>query len=132
MGTETLGTRLCLSDYCRSLNTPFPEFDLGVLVEKMKLGKNWKEGELDALVLLNKPDRQILLTVLHEDTEIDSFQANDSVTIQILEGEIDLKIPGKSVSLNRGQELTLNEKFNYNLTTREETVLLLTLSNGSS
>lgn len=131
METETFGTGLCFSELCRSLSIPFPEFDLGWLIEKMKLGKNWKKGDLDALVLLNSPARQILLTILHEGTEINSFQANDSVNIKILEGEIYFKTPRESVSLYRGQELTIHEKFKYNLTTRAETVLLLTLLNGT-
>jgi len=57
-------------------------FDLPTLVEKMKHKQNWAKGELNSMILLKTPDKQIVLTALHDGTEIQSFQSNDSITFQ--------------------------------------------------
>ncbi|MCK9404690.1 MAG: hypothetical protein M0Q26_14955 [Chitinophagaceae bacterium] len=54
-------------------------FDLPTLIEKMKLEHFWAEGELNAMILLKSTDKQIVLTTLHEGTEIKSFQSNDLI-----------------------------------------------------
>jgi len=78
--------------------------------------------------ILKTPDKQILLTALHEGTEIKSFQSNDSVTFQILEGKLSFHIRKQSVILEKGQFLTLHENVKYSMTTEEATVLLLTIA----
>lgn len=131
MEIETLGNRQSFSEKSRSFNTSLAEFDLTSLIENMKDSSSWKDGELKTRVILNSPGRQIVLTIMHEGTEIDSFQTGDSVTFQIVEGRIRFRTRKESVFLNKGQLLTLHENIKYNLTTREETILLLTLANDN-
>jgi hypothetical protein len=107
-------------------------FDLPSLVKKMKQSHSWAKGELNAMILLNSRDKQLVLTALHEGTEIESFQANDSITFQIIEGKLSFHTRKESVTLDKGQLLTLHEKIRYRLTSREETVFLLTIANGTS
>ena len=102
-------------------------FDLPTLIENMKNSSAWAEGELNAMILFKRPEKQIVLTALHEGTKIDSFQANDSVTFQIIEGKLKFHTTKESVTLKRGQLLALHEKIGYSLTSRKETVFLLTI-----
>jgi hypothetical protein len=106
-----------------------PSYDLPGLIETMKQSYTWDKGELNALILLNTPVKQILLTAMHADTEIKSFQSDNSITLLILEGELRFDSKLNSIILNKGQLLTLHEKIKYKLTTFEETVFLLTISN---
>ena len=82
------------------------------------------------MILLESPGKQILLTTLHEGTEINFFQSNDSATFQVVEGKMEFRTRKESVNLNKGQLLTLHEKIKYSLTSTEDTVFLLTISNG--
>jgi len=131
MEKETLKTQTPPLKDDRSLNDSLLTFDLPTLIEKMKHKHTWTKGELNAMILLKNPDKQIVLTALHEGTEIDSFQSNDSITFQIIEGKLKFHTKKVSVTLEKGQLLTLHEKVKYSLTTREETVLLLTIANGT-
>jgi quercetin dioxygenase-like cupin family protein len=119
---------LSLTDKMSIANHLFT-FDLPSLIENMKHSKTWAKGELKAMILLNKPDTQVLLTALHEKTEINAFQANDSVTIYIVQGELKFNAGKGFLTLREGQFLTLHEKVKYNLTSIEETVFLLTILN---
>lgn len=116
----------------RFLNAKLLNFDLPVIIKKMKRSNSWASGELNSMILLKNRNKQILVTALHEDTQIQSFQSNDSVTFQIIEGSLNFYSWKQSVTLNKGQILTLSEKINYNLTSTEETVFLLTIIKDSS
>ena len=80
------------------------------------------------MTLLKSPEKQIVLTALHEGTEINSFQANDSITFQIIEGKLVFYANKESVTLEMGQMMTVQEKVKYSLTTWEDTVFLLTIA----
>jgi len=114
----------------RSLNSSFLTYNLPVLVEKMKLCPAWSKRELISMILLESPGKQILLTTLHEGTEINFSQSNDSATFQVVEGKMEFHTRKESVNLDKGQLLTLHEKIKYSLTSMEDTVFLLTISNG--
>lgn len=131
MEIENDGIMSSPSEYDSIIKSSLFDSDLPALIEKMKESSSWKKGEMTSKVLVNSPGRQIVLTALHEDTEIDSFQTSDSVTFQIVEGNIYFRSRNESAFLNKGQILTLHEHINYNLTAREETILLLILINDT-
>ena len=100
------------------------------LIKIMKAEKSWKKGDLNTMVLLRDPDKKVILTVLHERTEVKSFQSDDSVTFHVLEGKLQLHIRGGSVTVNSGEVLTMNEKTKYSFDTPEETAFLMTMQAG--
>jgi len=100
------------------------------LIKIMKEEKSWKKGNLNTMVLLREPDKKVILTVLHEKTEVKSFQSDDSVTFYVLEGKLQLHIRGGSVTVNSGEVLTMNEKTKYSFDTPEETAFLMTMQAG--
>jgi quercetin dioxygenase-like cupin family protein len=106
-------------------------FDLPVLIANMKKSYTWSKGELNAKILLKSPEKQIVLAVLHEGTEVSSFQSNDSITVQIIEGRLRFHTRKESKNLNEGQLLTLHDKVKYSMSTLEETAFLLTIANGT-
>jgi quercetin dioxygenase-like cupin family protein len=114
-----------------SLKASLHTFDLPILIDRMKHESSWERGELNSLVLLKNPDKQIMLIALHNETKIKSYQSNDSVTFQIIEGKLKFHTRKESVTLDTGNLLTLNDNIKYSLTSKEETVLLLTIANGS-
>ena len=130
MEIETLKVELPHTKNNSSSDYNSSGFNFTSLIATMKQSYTWTNGELNALILLNSPQKQIMLTALHEGTEVKFFQSNDSVTFQIIEGELRFHIRGDTVTLNEGQRITLDEKIKFRFTTREETVFLLTISNG--
>ena len=73
---------------------------------------------------------QIILTAIHEGTEITSFQSNDSITFQIMEGQLKFHSRKESLTLDKGHLMTLHENVGYSLTTEEETVFLSTIASA--
>ena len=87
--------------------------------------------KLKSVILVNRNDKKILITALRDKTEISSFQSDDSVTIQLLEGKLRLHTWKESVTLDKGHFITITEKVKYQLTPLEETVFLLTITSQS-
>jgi hypothetical protein len=132
MGKELYNKTPIQHSDCEPYNASFLSFDLHTLIENMKHARTWEKGELNAMILLKSPSRQILLTLLHKGTEIRSFQANDSITFQVLEGKLELHLRKESVFLVKDELLTLNDKLKYRLNSIEDTAFLLTLVSGVS
>lgn len=112
------------TDYTKAFNLPS-------LIESMKMSKEWAAKELNALILLKSRNKQIILTSIHDGTEIESFQSKDSITFHILEGKLLLHTIFDSTTLSAGQLMTITNKIKYSLTTEEDTVFLLTISEST-
>lgn len=129
MEIETLKPNILFTKKSRSSDSKLLAFDLPSLIDSMKQSYTWANGELNALILLKSPEKKIMLTAMHEGTEILSFQSSDSVTFQIIEGRLKFHHRRDTFTLNKGQLMTLDENVKYSLTTGEETVFLLTILN---
>ena len=101
-------------------------YDLPRLIGIMKLEPKWEKGELNTMILLKSPLKKILLTILHEGTEIVSYQSGKSLTLQIIEGKLNLHIKNESVILKSNELFTLSENVKYSFESMEDTVFLLT------
>ncbi|HLN56122.1 MAG TPA: hypothetical protein VK207_09020 [Bacteroidales bacterium] len=102
-------------------------YDIPSIIEDLKQEQSWLEGELSSVILLNSPSVKVLLTILHGGTEVISYQANDSITFQIIEGSLILHIKEESVVLEKGELMTLTDNVKYSFDAVEETAFLMTL-----
>ncbi len=115
----------------RSFKASLNTFNLLTLIEKMKHKLTLHNRDLHSMVLLNSPDKQIVLTAFDKGTEINSFQENEQMILQVIWGKLRFHTHEESLDLSREEFITVHEKIYYNLTTSERTVFLLTLVSGS-
>lgn len=130
MDKESLKTGVPLLKDVSSLNMSLLNFDIPHLIEKMKHEHISSKEEPASMILLNCLDKKVVLILLQIETGFKSFQSNDSITFQVIEGKLTYHSHKESVILEKNQFLTLDEKIDYNLISNEETVLLLTIANG--
>lgn len=109
------------------INDEVGSLDIPSIIRNLKRQKNWLEGELISVTLINNPAFKVLLTLLHEGTEVISYQANDFITFRVLEGSLILHLKEDLISLNDGEVYTINEKTKYSFDAIEESAFLLTL-----
>jgi quercetin dioxygenase-like cupin family protein len=130
MESDTISVRRQIRDVKRTTPLSSFTFNMETLIRDMKQSRTWAKGELDAMILLRNPEKQILLTAMHKGTEIDSFQSQDSITLKVIEGKLKFLSGKNDVILNEGQFLTLHDKISYSMKSLEETVFLLTIATG--
>jgi len=105
-------------------------FDIPSLIETLKQDPSWRRNGLSTMILLKSPVRNIVLTLLPAGTEIRSFQSNDSITYQVIEGKLRFHLRNEFVILGKGELLTLNERTKYQFDSLEESAYLLTSENS--
>jgi quercetin dioxygenase-like cupin family protein len=110
---------------------PSLKSDIISLIRKIKNEVSWRKGELAAKTLLVNSIQRTVLVALHPDMEIESYQANISVIVQILEGRLKFHACKRSVIIEKGQSISLFENTKYCLTAHEDTVFLLTITTGN-
>jgi len=128
MDTETIILGSTVAGEPLSDSSSYLRQDLPALIRNMKLSNAWQKGNLNSMVLLKNTEKNVMLVALHEGTEIVSYQSNDSITFQIIEGKMEFYTRKTSAAIGMGQVLTLNDKVKYRLTAGEETVLLLSIA----
>jgi hypothetical protein len=121
MQAETMKSRKSFIEGIKPYSNFLIPFDLPALINIIKRSQTWRKGELYNMVLMKSPRKQILLTAIQGGTEISYFPSKESVTIQIIEGSI------KYCTREGSGDL---ERIRYTLTSREETVFLLTVLSG--
>ena len=129
MENSTLKTQIPFLKNNWLLSASMLNFDFPALIKTMKHKLTWENGELNSMVLLKSPGKQIVLTTLHEGTEVKSFQSDDSITFEVMEGKLKFHTHKTTMVLGKGQLITLSENMKYSLITIEETVLLMTITN---
>jgi quercetin dioxygenase-like cupin family protein len=127
---DTLNTKSS-GEVNRSFKVSLSTFNLLNLIEKMKHKPISFNGDLHSMVLLDRPDKQIVLTTFDKETEINSFQSNEQMILQVIWGKLRFQTNEESLNLSRGEFLTIQKKKPYILTTGEKTVFLLTLISGT-
>jgi len=131
METETMHTGLTLSKVGTLSPFVFQNIDLPSLIRNLKNSPAWEMGEISPMVLSRNPGSNVVIAAMHEGTEIVSFQSNDSVSFQIIEGRVRFNTMNNSLTLEKGYFLKLSEKTKYKLTTSKETVLLLSIEKNN-
>ena len=114
------------------LNASLKSFDLSVMIDKMKQKYTWEKGVPNTMILLKGAYKQILLSSLHDGTMMKFLKSDESITFQNIEGEIKFHRFEESITLKKGQLLTLQKSTKYILTTTEDTVVLLTIASGET
>jgi hypothetical protein len=97
-------------------------------IDDLKHKNSRETNDVNSMILLNTPGKQMLLTSLHKGVDVYSFQSKDSVTFQVIEGVLRISAGGRCETLNSGQSLALYEKAEYILKALEETMFLITIS----
>jgi mannose-6-phosphate isomerase class I len=97
-------------------------------IEDLRINHFRTKEDINSTILLKTPGRQMILTALHEDTEVYSFQSKKSITFEVIEGKLLIRAGRKTAFLEKGQSLALYEKVEYTLKALEETMFLLTVS----
>ena len=123
-----------------SLDSPLMTFDLPALITQMKREDSWSTEKRNAMTLLKRNaktslkgrDLRIVLIVMQAGMVIQAHQADSPINVQVLEGRLQFSTDSQSVTLGKGQMLTLQAGIRHWVEARGESAFLLTLAAGQS
>ena len=114
-------------DSNRQLDAPMLTFDLPSATERIKQEADWVSGKHNAITLMKSERMRIVLIAMHKGNEMKMHQAEGPISVHVIEGELQFTTEEKSVTLGKGQLLTLHENIQHGLVAKEETIFLLTM-----
>lgn len=112
----------------RTVDAPMVTIDLSLFIEQIRNEKGWKDSDRNAITLFKSVVIRIVLIALHKGAEMARHTAKGTISIQILEGQMQLTTNEQTIDLCRGQMLVLHEGIEHSVYATEETVFLLTLT----
>jgi len=119
-----------LTEY--SLDAPLLTFDIPTLLAQLKNEDLWRTGKRNAMTLLRDHRLRMVLIVMHVSTAIPSHQAESPLSVQVIEGRLQVRTDAEPVTLKKGQMLALQAGIRHEIEALEESALLLTLATSQS
>ncbi len=116
----------------RPLDAPLLTFDLPALLKQIKSEDNWQKTERNAMTLLKTQEMRVVLVALHAGTVIPSHKADGPISVQAIEGQIKFSAVSQTVTLRKGQMLTLQSGLPHSVEAVEESAFLLTVASESA
>lgn len=110
-----------------SLGSSFYNYELPLLVQKIKNDCSWKMGDLKSIVVMNEPDKKVIVTALHAQSEIESRMTGECIVFHVVEGSLKLKMRKDFTTISAGQKFTLYDKIKYKIEALSESIFLLVL-----
>jgi len=104
-------------------------FCLPDIIEKIK-AEDAENGSRNAITLMKNSNMRIVLIILHAGAEMNFHECSNTISVQVIEGEISFQTHNQSIHLTTGALLSCHEEYHHTLTAVEETVLLLTIAIG--
>jgi quercetin dioxygenase-like cupin family protein len=119
-------TERSLTEY--SLDAPLLTFDIPTLLAQLKHEDLWRTGKRNAMTLLKDRGLRVVLIVMHASTAIPSHQAESPLSVQVVEGRLQVRTDAEPVTLKKGHMLALQAGIRHEIEALEESALLLTLA----
>jgi quercetin dioxygenase-like cupin family protein len=119
-----------LTEY--SLDAPLLTFDISMLLAQLKHEDLWRTGKRNAMTLLKGHGLRVVLILLHAGIAIPSHQAESPLSMQVVEGCLQVRTDSDSVILKKGHMLALQAGIRHDVEALEESALLLTLATSQS
>jgi quercetin dioxygenase-like cupin family protein len=115
----------------RLIDGPMVSIDLALFIEQLKEEKAWKEGKRNAVTVFKTNELRIVLIALREGSEMARHVADGIISVQVLEGRMQIETDQYLVELGKGQMLVLHQEIFHSVKAVQETIFLLTVTKAT-
>jgi quercetin dioxygenase-like cupin family protein len=112
----------------RTLDAALVTINLGLFLKQIREEEQWKKSDRNAITVFKSFVMRIVLVALHKGAEMKQHTASGTISVQVIEGEMQFTTDDQTVTLGSGQMLVLHEGIPHSVLAKEETVFLLTLT----
>jgi len=109
----------------RIIDAASMQIDLPTFIKEIKHEDSWKKNDRNAITVLKTSHITLVLGGMHKGARIDKQHTDGLITIQILEGCLDI-YTSSLITFTKGQIAMIHEGQGYDIVAKEETLYLLT------
>ena len=111
----------------RVLNAPLVEIDLNKFIAELKQETTWTESDRNSITVFKSDNVTIVLLGLHANAELKTHTGKGHISLQVLDGEIKFTAEQQTVSMEKGQMVSLQENIPHSVLAIKESFFLLTM-----
>ena len=112
----------------RVLDAPLLTFDLRLAMDRLKHEDVWMKEGHNSITLMKNHGMRIVMTALRQQAEIKPHQTKSTISIQVIEGKLNLITENDSIILKKGHLLTLHANISHSLRALKESIILQTIA----
>ncbi len=110
----------------RLLNASLVEMDLNKFIDQLKQEATWANSDRNSITIFKSDNITIVLMGLHANASLKTHIAKAHITVQVLAGEIKFTADQQTVSIEKGQMISLQENIPHSALAIKESFFLLT------
>jgi quercetin dioxygenase-like cupin family protein len=110
----------------RVLDAPYVVTDVTASLHQLMNEDGWEQTDCNGITLFKTDNITTVLICMHTGSRIGENSIDGTVTLQVMEGEVELTANNEVVTLHAGQIVMLHHEVTHSLLATEETVVLLT------
>jgi quercetin dioxygenase-like cupin family protein len=114
----------------RVLDAPLVEMDLNKFIDQLKQETTWADSDRNSITVFKSDHMTIVLIGMHANAELKAHTAKGHIIVQVLDGEIKFKTDQQTVSMEKGQMISLRENIPHSVSAIQESFFLLTMMNS--
>lgn len=103
--------------------------DIPAFIRQIKSEETWQKNDRNSITVFKTNDMRIVLGGLYQGAELLPHKAEGVMSIQVIEGKLEINTDNLSDTLQKGQMIAIHKHCNYRVVAAEETIYLLTISN---
>jgi quercetin dioxygenase-like cupin family protein len=122
---DTSGTD---SREARPLMERIMAFSLRDEIDALRSEEQWQDGDRNSRTLAKDVDFRVLLTVLHDGATMDEQDGDARVSIQLLEGGVQLAVNGERTDISAGGLAVVDAGQSWDMRASGDCAVLLTMA----
>jgi len=111
----------------RMLNARLVEIDLNKFIAELKQETTWADSDRNSITVFKSNTSTMVMIGLHKNAELKEHTAIGNISVQVLEGEINFVAEQQTLSMVKGQMITLAANIPHSVIALQESFFLLTL-----
>jgi quercetin dioxygenase-like cupin family protein len=112
----------------RIIDAPVLLIDLPAFIRQIRNEDEWQNSDRNSITVFKTDDLRIVLGGLHKGAEMIPHDAQGIMSIQVLEGRLDINTDELNTTLIAGHMIAIHKGCNYRVIAAEETIYLLTIT----
>ncbi len=102
--------------------------DMPTYIRQIREEKAWEQNDRNSITVFKNDDTTIVLGAMHVNAELPPHTADATMTLQVLEGGLEINTDNLRARLWPGNIIAINKGCSYNATAIEETLYVLTVT----
>jgi quercetin dioxygenase-like cupin family protein len=103
--------------------------DIPGYIKLIRGEEEWQKSDRNSITVFKANDMRVVVGGLHSGAEMIPHKAEGIMSIQVIEGSLQVKTDAFTSDLQSGNIIVIHKGFNYSVIAVEESIYLLTISN---